>query len=79
MFRITVEPILFSTMLLIVIYSIISKEYIYHRIAMDMGLANGTKSTPCNAQNVSHHIEILQAEVDALSSEWTLYLNVAGE
>jgi len=62
-----------------VMTSIVSKEFIYHRFADDLGLANRTKSTKCYAQNVSKDNEILQVEVDALSSEWTLYLSVAGE
>ena len=77
--RITVEPLLVVSLFTIVMYSIISQQYIYQQTAKKYGLIdNATKSASCSAGNISDATKELQAKVSAETSTWVLYLNIAG-
>ena len=76
---ISVEPIIFSASLAIFLYSIISSEYIYFRIAKDHGInINSTDDTCAFSSNgTANNAEALK-KVSAETSDWMLYTNLAG-
>ena len=77
-FKITVEPLLAIILFTLVMYSMLSQQYIYHQTSQKYGLTNATKPASCELNNISNITKELQVKVSAESSTWILYLNMAG-
>nr|XP_018671691.1 proton-coupled folate transporter-like [Ciona intestinalis] len=76
--RVSVEPLLFSSMMFITMYTMISQQYIYKRFSFDNGLINATgKYSQCFLNSTDPRAQ-LEKKVSAETSLWVLYLNVAG-
>lgn len=80
---ITVEPAVFCTMFVVNSYNILSKQYIYQRVASDNGLAyhNKTADISCSAikANQSDPSYMLERNISAETASWTLYLSIGRE
>ena len=76
---ISVEPLLAVSMFTIVMYSIISQQFIYHQIAIKYGVENLTDPSSCESNNYTHETIHLLNLVSAETSSWILYLNIAGK
>ncbi|CAK8680147.1 unnamed protein product [Clavelina lepadiformis] len=75
--KITVEPIFLCCMVITVMYSTISSQYIYYRLSKNYGFENGTKASECGLNNMTNTTRDLQNKVTAEANEWRLYLNIA--
>ncbi|CAK8680146.1 proton-coupled folate transporter-like isoform X2 [Clavelina lepadiformis] len=75
--KITVEPIFLCCMVITVMYSTISSQYIYYRLSKNYGFEDETKASECGLNNVTNTTRDLQNKVTAEANEWNLYLNIA--
>ena len=77
--KITVEPIFLCCMVITVMYSTISSQYIYYRLSKNYGFEDETKASECGLNNVTNTTRDLQNKVTAEANEWNLYLNIASK
>ena len=75
--KVSVEPLLFVSLFVIVMYSIISQQFIYQQFSVKYGLDNFTQSSACHS-NLSNETKVLHNKVSIETSNWVLYLNIAG-
>lgn len=78
LYSITVEPVLLLIMFVVVMYSMLQKEYIFERLSLDYNLTSSDRKTSCNVSTVnkSDPEYILQQKVSSETSKWVLYLFV---
>lgn len=79
---ITVEPAVIGSMFLLSLYSILAKEYFYHRIAADYNLTEiNTTGSSCEGlkQNESDPDYELRQKVSAETAALSLYLDISSE
>ncbi|XP_048468720.1 proton-coupled folate transporter [Rhincodon typus] len=73
--RLTVEPLVFLSMLALVLQAPLSTQYIFQRISSELGFS-GNRSRGCNKSQGSQ--AQLEKDVETLTSHWNLYINVGG-
>lgn len=78
MMKISVEPLLLVSLFVIVMYSIVSQQFIYHQISIKYGLNYTNKTSACKSDILSNETKILLSKVSSETSTWILYLNIAG-
>lgn len=77
---ITVEPAVVVSTFLMTLYSILSKEYFYQRIASDYNLTrNNTEEPSCRGINQSDPDYELHQMVSAETAALSLYLSISSE
>lgn len=74
-FRVTTEPLLICAKLITILHRLWATQYIFEELSRKNHLVtNGTNL--CESTNATTHE--LYAKVSAETSEWVLYLNLAG-
>ncbi|XP_060704235.1 proton-coupled folate transporter [Hemiscyllium ocellatum] len=73
--RLTVEPLVFLSMLALMLQAPLSTQYIFQRISSELGFS-GNRSRGCNKSQGRE--AALEEEVETLTSHWNLYINVGG-
>ncbi|XP_078404410.1 proton-coupled folate transporter isoform X1 [Cetorhinus maximus] len=71
----TVEPVLFLTMLALALQAPLSTQYIFQRVSAELGF-NGNRSRGCNSSGGAE--AQLEQAVEAMTSHWNLYINLGG-
>ncbi|XP_029699962.1 proton-coupled folate transporter [Takifugu rubripes] len=71
----TVEPVIFLAMFSVAMNGPLSTQYLWDRISQDVGY-NGSRTSECT--NGSAPPDPLQKEVQTLTAQWNLYINLGG-
>ncbi|XP_072326241.1 proton-coupled folate transporter-like [Scyliorhinus torazame] len=71
----TVEPLLFLSMMALALQAPLSTQYIFHRVSEQLGFS-GNRSRGCNS-SAGPEAQLEQA-VEVMTSHWNLYINLGG-